>query len=164
MRDRIRTILAVGGSAVIVAALVSAPAASSPGVTCDGHPATIVGVGGFVTGTSGDDVIVSFEDSQFIDAQAGNDIVCAGEGRDQVEGGPGIDRIFGEAGHDNLQGGRGDDHIEGQGGPDEIWGVGGDDYLIGGPDRDWVKGGDGNDDTCDVQKNDRVVSSCETII
>jgi Ca2+-binding RTX toxin-like protein len=80
-----------------------------------------------LTGTAGDDGIVSY---------AGDDIVSALEGNDNVYAG---------LGNDTVHGGEGNDSLDGQEGDDRINGDAGDDRLFGGLGNDIVSGGAGND-------------------
>jgi Ca2+-binding RTX toxin-like protein len=109
-------------TALVTGALLSAPssAASATAQTCQGRAATIVGTGPDIQGTPGDDVVVTGT-SQFIYADAGNDLVCvspsaltavfvyAGDGDDVVDAsqagaqmnaylGAGLDRYLGGLG------------------------------------------------------------------
>lgn len=109
--------------------------ASSKGL-CNGHVPTIVGDGGDIQGTPGDDVILGTRADEVIRAGLGNDIICAGAGRDIVFGEGGHDRIFGEEGDDVLRGSHGLDFIDGGEGNDR---------LLGGVDADTLYGRNGDD-------------------
>lgn len=95
MLDR-PTALAV--STLLAGALVLVPTsvASANGETCHGRDATIVGTGPALSGTPGDDVIVSGT-STAVDAGAGNDLVCVSEGPRglafHLDAGPGDDVV-----------------------------------------------------------------------
>src|SRR5215211_3841936 len=118
---------------------------ASPGPTCDGRRATIIGdfSAEEIRGTSGPDVIVARAGADEIDALGGNHRVCAGLGADVVSGGEGSDRIFGEKGADRLDGGRGSDVLSGGEGSDWLFGRAGSDRLLGGPHEDNLRGGPG---------------------
>jgi Ca2+-binding RTX toxin-like protein len=68
---------------------------ASAAVLCQGHPATIEGSSGIITGTEGDDVIVGHGTGTDVRALGGNDIVCVGGG--QVSTGPGDDSVVSTA-------------------------------------------------------------------
>ena len=68
--------------------------------------------GAVITGTDGDDVIVT------------------GDGNDQISSGAGNDRICAGAGDDAISAGDGDDWIDGFHGNDIIWAQGGNDMLL----------------------------------
>jgi Ca2+-binding RTX toxin-like protein len=123
---------------------------------------------GYVTGTSGDDVMTAGymdADGDYIDgddaalpgssgdddhvlAEGGNDMVFAGVGDDSVEGGTGNDSLFGSVGADTLSGDAGND---------EIYGEDGDDYLRGGAGADLLDGGADSDYFSDVGDGDTIV-------
>jgi Ca2+-binding RTX toxin-like protein len=132
---------------------------------CAGRPATIVGTAGndVITGTLGDDVIVtgagrdwirgrggddvicSGADRDFVSAGGGDDTVDTGAGRDVGSGGIGDDTITGRANADILTGGLGADTLNGNTGDDNLIGHDGDDDLNGGPDTDTCRGGGATD-------------------
>jgi len=130
-----------------------------------------------MTGTPGNDKIVTRGRRVVVSTLGGDDlvrvdrgsaIVCAGAGRDALLGGSRSDILSGGSGHDEvslrntrrranrgyggpgndvLYGGRRADRLFGQGGDDYLEGRRGDDYLDGGDGRDNLAGGPG-DDTC----------------
>jgi hypothetical protein len=128
---------------------------------CAGRPATIVGTPGndVITGTLGDDVIVTGAGRDWIRGRGGDDVVCSGPdrdfvsagdgddtidtgaGRDVASGGIGDDTITGRANDDILTGGLGADTINGNSGADNLIGHDGDDDLNGGPGTDTCRGG-----------------------
>lgn len=113
---------------------------------CDGEDATHIGTFGHdtVTGTSGDDVIVTLGGADTVNAGGGEDVVCSGSGNDTVNGGGGTDLLFGESGNDILRGGLAADLLSGAAGNDQ---------LVGGPSQDTCAGGAGQDTaaTCEVR-------------
>lgn len=63
--------------------------------TCNGLPATIIGIQGEnLRGTAGDDVIVGTSGNDRIAGFGGNDIICGGDGYDVIHGGTGDDIII----------------------------------------------------------------------
>ena len=108
---------------------------------CFGQPATILGTGGQVDGTPGDDVIVGSDGVDHVDAYEGDDRICVGKGNEfSVDAGPGRDRISGGPGWDDLTGGAGHDLIRGGPGDDVLRDGRGNDVLQGGPGRDRLGG------------------------
>jgi Ca2+-binding RTX toxin-like protein len=94
------TVVVAGAWAMMAAARQSAQ-------TCFGEPATIVrGDGGVnVSGTDGDDVIVTGSGKDQIDAKSGRDRICSGGGNDNVSTGDGPDRVKSGPVDDLLSGG-----------------------------------------------------------
>lgn len=100
-----------------------------------------------VTGTDGNEVIVSGSGIDTIDAGGGNDWVAGSAGDDIIYGGAGDDTLFGRAGNDQLFGGAGDDVLTGGVGDDRVFGGDGDDVIVGTEnDGDDVYDGGGGDD------------------
>jgi hypothetical protein len=128
---------------------------------CAGRLATIVGTSGndVITGTLGDDVIVTGAGRDWIRGRGGDDVICSGAqrdfvaagdgddtvdtgtGRDVASGGVGDDAITGRANADILTGGLGADTLHGNTGDDNLIGHDGDDQLDGGPGSDTCRGG-----------------------
>jgi Ca2+-binding RTX toxin-like protein len=91
------------------------PASAQGSATCNGVPATIIGVSpGQITGTAGNDVIVGTTGADQIFGLGGDDIFCGGPGNDLISGGDnndtlvwnpgdGSDTVEGQAGSDTLQ-------------------------------------------------------------
>jgi hypothetical protein len=102
---------------------------------CFGQAATITG-NGTVSGTNGDDVIITGNGNDVVDGKGGNDRICTRGGDDYVRGG---------AGNDRINSGNGNDNTGGQAGDDIVQSTGGDDDVQGGDGRDHVQGGEGND-------------------
>ena len=116
-----------------------------------------------VSGTGGNDTLISASGPDFLQAGPGDDLIYAGLGNDTVFagpgndtlsaaggdnelwGGPGNDIIRGRGGNDYIGGGTGEDLIDGGGGQDTIWGGPGADTLMGGSRYDMIGGGAGND-------------------
>src|SRR5262245_49356718 len=89
-------------------------ASAQTSTTCDGVPATIVGVSpGVITGTAGNDVIVGTSGNDQIFGLGGDDLICAGPGDDQVNGGDNNDTFVWNPGDGN-------DVVEGQAGADTL--------------------------------------------
>jgi Ca2+-binding RTX toxin-like protein len=117
--------------------------------TCFGLPATIVvptlaNENRQITGTSGDDVIVS---------GAGNDIIFGGGGDDRICARRGRDVVYGWEGNDHLSGARGGDRLYPEMGNDVIRGGAGSDGLSGGVGSDLMWGGPGTDTAGFIQEN-----------
>jgi len=151
---------------LVVLALPAIAEDSAGAPTCDGLAATIVaGDEPDVTGTEGDDVIVSTShEFQTIHGLGGHDAICPGdgfgvdvygdEGDDRLFvqqagaqgfGGPGNDELTGSPGTEHLHGGLGNDVMRGLQGSDRLWGDEGDDWVSGGGGRDEVLDGLGDD-------------------
>ncbi len=111
------------GSALVQAPLTTAAAAPVP--LCSGEPATIFmpttpGGATTVSGTDGDDVIVTGPGADRVLGRGGRDIICTrggndvirgGGGDDQLRGGPGADRVAGRKGLDRADGGKGNQDV-----------------------------------------------------
>ena len=149
---------------------------SAPG-GCMGHKPTILGTAHAdlqVSGTLGNDVIMTFGGSDIIYGQLGNDIICSGDGNDMVFAGGGNDIIFDDVGHNMLFGntgndliyggkdrdvihaGAGNDRVYGGGGGDVIYGEAGNDMIFAGSGNDTVLGMSGNDTIHGGDGNDRI--------
>ena len=138
----------------LLGAALTVPTAAAVGETCRGQVATIVGdPGGTVSGTDGDDVIVT-NGARSIDAGAGNDTICvtatpdlrivtldAGEGGDVVD-----TTATGARTRSDL--GSGADELYGGPGPDRV--TAGTNGGVDG-DHDLVATGDGKDDVVSGQ-------------
>lgn len=129
------------------AAVTTTVSAATPGASCRGVRATIVGTSGpdTLTGTGGRDVIAALGGSDTIASLGGNDLICANGGNDTVRSGAGADRVFGGAGKDRLIGGAGRDLLAGNAGADFLKGGTGADRLRGGPGNDRCQPGPGRD-------------------
>jgi Ca2+-binding RTX toxin-like protein len=104
--------------------------------------------------TTGDDFIITTNESSTITAGDGNDQVYGLGGNDFIYGGAGNDTISGGAGDDNLTGGSGDDFISSGAGDDIVQDSDGDntilvgdgyDFVWAGDNRDYIDGGNDND-------------------
>ncbi len=113
---------------------------------------------GTLTGTSGNDRLVSSDDAEILRGldgadtligNGGDDLIYGGatdqDRRDVIYGGDGNDTIDGGYGNDLLRGDAGDDVISGGFGGDTVIGGTGDDQLSGGALGDVLFGGDGDD-------------------
>lgn len=120
---------------------------------CFGKVATITG-SGVVTGTNGNDVIITGNGADTVDGRGGNDLICTHGGDDFVRGGTGNDQISAGNGNDNAGGQAGNDLVQGVNGNDEIQGSEGDDTLRAGFGNDKVNGGDGADRLFGDENND----------
>ncbi|WP_179958367.1 calcium-binding protein [Chitinimonas arctica] len=89
--------------------------------------ASLLGGGGTITGTAGNDNLSGT-------AQA--DLMAGGTGNDTLFGQAGNDTVRGEVGDDYLDGGTGNDSLEGGTGKDQLTGGEGDDRLLGGSEDD----------------------------
>ena len=83
-----------------------------PELCCNGKPATKIGAG-FISGGSGDDVIIGSDGKDLILGGSGDDTICGGGDNDDLWGGSGDDYLFGEKGDDRLRGGSGSDVLDG---------------------------------------------------
>jgi len=138
------TVIALVTGALLVPPPASAAAA---GETCQGQPATIVGTGPDVSGTPGDDVIVSGT-SIVVNAGAGNDLVCiSGPTFVRTDAGPGddvVDASVTTAVHPQTETltdlGTGHDRFLGSPFLDTVWSNGVDDEVSTGLGRDrlWI--------------------------
>ncbi len=149
---------------------------SAPG-GCMGYKPTILGTPKAdlqITGTLGNDVIMTFGGSDIIYAYLGDDIICSGDGNDIVFAGSGNDIIFDDVGRDLLlaeggndivyggkdrdviYGGAGNDTIYGGGGGDVVYGDSGNDLIYSGGGNDVVLGSGGNDEIHGGDGNDKI--------
>ena len=145
---------------------------NGPAPTCSGAPATIVrGVSAdTVTGTPGDDVIITGAGDDTITALGGNDRICAGADVDTVSfassaNGVKVDLTAGTAtgeGSDtlveveNLYGSEKKDRLVGDAQPNRILAAGGNDRANGFGGDDRVYGGGGNDLLLGREDNDLI--------
>jgi serralysin len=109
--------------------------------------ATIDGGAGddYLTGTTGDDVVIGGLGDDHLSGHDGNDSLDGGLGDDNISGWAGNDTLIGGAGNDDLSGNEGDDSLAGGDGNDTLDGGIGNDTLDGGAGVNFVNGGDGND-------------------
>jgi Ca2+-binding RTX toxin-like protein len=129
------------------AATATTRVVEAPAVTCQGHPATIVGTPGpdLLMGSPANDVIFAGAGNDRIVSSSGRDLICAGSGSDVIRSGAQPDRVFAGPGADRISGGAGGDILRGGRGPDRNRGGRGADLLVGGPGRDRCFGGPGRD-------------------
>ncbi len=115
----VRRTTTVTATALLGLALLAPTTASAVEETCRGEAATIVGTAGNVTGTGGDDVIVT-SDATRVDALDGDDVVCVRQGGTDtgpvlVVTGPGDDVVIIETatapGITGIDAGPGEDHL-----------------------------------------------------
>ena len=89
----------LGAAAVVAAVAVAFPSTSSTagGPKCKGKQATIVRGDGDndVTGTNGNDVIVTQGGNDVVFGRGGKDRICTGSGEDAAAGGGGKDLLSG---------------------------------------------------------------------
>jgi len=76
------------------------------------------GKSGTVTGTAGDERVISGSGQDVLYGLGGADQLFGGDGKDQLFGGDGFDHLWGQNGADRLDGGRGDDTLAGGNGAD----------------------------------------------
>jgi uncharacterized repeat protein (TIGR01451 family) len=129
------------------AATATTRVVAAPAVTCQGHPATVIGTPGadLLMGSAGNDVISARAGNDRIFSLGGADLICAGGGNDLVRSGAKSDSVSAGPGADRVFGGGGGDVLRGAGGPDLILGGRGPDLLAGGLGRDRCFGGPGAD-------------------
>jgi Ca2+-binding RTX toxin-like protein len=129
---------------LLAATLLTTPAASAAGETCQGRPATVVGTPGQLglTGTEGADVIVT-NGARSTDALGGADLVC-------ITGG----QVFGDV---RVDAGAGDDVVDASavvGAVDVQLGAGSDTYTGSAHDEDVAGGTLSVDyDTVDIERD-----------
>lgn len=128
---------------------------AQPGVTIDGRNL----VGGVLTDTGADDIIIGGDGDDNLNGYTGNDILYGGAGNDVVGGGKGNDVVYGDGGNDTLRGALGDDLVYGGDGDDVLdesndisltaknllVGNQGNDLILGSSGADDIQGGQGND-------------------
>ncbi len=92
---RLRAVAALAAVGLPLLTVAGPAPASYAASTCQGRPATIEASSGVVTGTAGDDVIVTSGPEVSVDALGGNDLVCVVGG--QVSTGDGDDTVVSAA-------------------------------------------------------------------
>ncbi len=90
--------------------------------------------------TTGDDFIITANQSSTITAGDGNDQVYGLSGNDVIYAGTGNDIVDGGSGNDTVSGGKGDDVIDGGSGNDILYGNQGNNSLSGGDGDDVIYG------------------------
>lgn len=111
----------------------------------DGTEVRIGDVTSYITGTSGNDLLIGTQGGDFISGGDGNDTIWGLGGNDFGFGGRGKDFISGDEDDDWLVGGEDDDQVVGGSGNDAVFGDAGDDILYGSAGNDLLSGGRGND-------------------
>lgn len=126
---------------------------------------TIYGTGGNdnLRGTTGNDLIISFDGDDRIDGGVGDDCIVAGGGNNRIQGGVGNDVILGGGtidagvGNDTVYGSANDDTIDAGVGNDYVYGGAGNDHITAGVGNDYVDGGEGNDTLVGDVGNDTLI-------
>jgi Ca2+-binding RTX toxin-like protein len=159
--DTINASITINGSTQTATAAKTWTSAPPSGVDlCFGEPATITS-NGTVTGTNGNDVIITGNGNDTIDGRGGNDLICSRGGDDYVRGGTGNDRINSGNGNDNAGGQAGNDIVQSTGGNDDVQGGDGMDHVQGGEGNDTLNGGDGSDAVEGQGGNDLVAGNAD---
>src|SRR3954447_18300670 len=151
---------------MVVAALLAAAAwpasatsAAHKAGNCFGKPLTIKG-GQFtddvIVGTSGADVINTYDGTDVIFGMGGNDLICTGNGTDTAIGGAGNDKIIGLHGDQVLVGDYSDITVKGSSDNEQSGTADGNDLIRGGPDKD-LEVGDQYSTSGDASGNGRDV-------
>lgn len=115
---------------------VSALRSGSPGdhiefITFDdGFTTSLPDYSGWISGTSGNDVVAGNSSDNTLIALSGNDTINAVDGADDAHGGAGNDTLNGGDGADLLYGGEGDDLLYGGAGLDTLHGGAGQDTFV----------------------------------
>ena len=100
---------------------------------------------GSLSGTEGNDVLISKAKNNFLNGLAGDDVIVGGEGNDYATGDLGDDFMVGNGGNDAMAGGEGNDILVGSAGNDFLSGGAGEDLVIGDGGSDRIYGGDDSD-------------------
>ena len=98
-----------------------------------------------INAKAGDDTVVGGKLDDTLLGGAGNDTITAGQGNDLVWGGSGNDKILGGVGNDTIHGGLGNDLVSGGKGDDTLFGGKGNDTILGNSGNDIMAGGRGDD-------------------
>lgn len=136
--------LLVSLTALLTAALVAFPSASSAAPSCAEGPET---VGTTIVGTPCADVIRLPRAVTTVLGEGGDDRLYGQRGNDRLFGGEGTDRLYGGIGDDQLRGGPGDDLLSGGFGADSLDGEGDDDLARGDATIDAIGDSGGGEDT-----------------
>ncbi|AIC14281.1 PKD domain-containing protein [Nitrososphaera viennensis] len=128
-----------------------------------------------IYGTSGNDLILGNNLSNYIDGKGGDDCIIAFGGDDTVYdyngdssnggtdwlyGGDGNDKLYALNGDDYVYGGNGNDYIQGDDGNDKLYGEAGDDTIEDSRGNDLSDGGPGTD-KCTDTKGTNTIINCE---
>ncbi|MGL3609185.1 calcium-binding protein [Rhizobium sp. G187] len=108
-----------------------------------------------VSAGDGDDLINAGSGDDVVDGGAGKDALIGGDGSDTLKAGDGDDLVLGGAGGDTINGDAGIDFLQGDAGDDTIDGGAGDDTVVGGSGNDSLSGGTGTDTLTGGAGNDR---------
>ena len=114
------------GSGTVQHGTIQETFANIEGLTASNNGDTLTisgGVGGTLTGGSGDDILTG---------GSGDDQLIGNDGDDILRGGPGDDIAFGGLGNDSLNGGENNDQLFGGAGDDFFVGITGNDSIFGG--------------------------------
>ncbi|WP_158385195.1 PKD domain-containing protein [Candidatus Nitrososphaera evergladensis] len=129
-----------------------------------------------IYGTSGNDLILGNNLSNYIDGRGGDDCIIAFGGDDTVYdyngdssaggtdwlyGGDGNDKLYALNGDDYVYGGNGNDYIQGSYGNDKLYGEAGDDTIEDVNGNDLSDGGAGIDKCTDSQGTNDTIINCE---
>jgi Ca2+-binding RTX toxin-like protein len=106
-----------------------------------------------IIGNEDVDMLLGTSLADLIFGLGGDDIIIGDKGNDCVFGGDGDDIIYGNEGDDTIVGDDGADIIKGQSGEDSISGLAG---------TDIVDGGDDNDSCTISEKDNDIVTKCES--
>jgi hypothetical protein len=131
------------------------------------------GIGPFLVGTPGDDVLVGTTGRDVLSGRggddclfgrAGDDRLSGGSGADSLRGSTGSDRINGDAGRDKIDGGSGNDTISPGAGKDKVTAGGGNDTISARDGaRDTIDCGAGRDKVRSADRDDSIKSNCEHV-
>jgi uncharacterized repeat protein (TIGR01451 family) len=133
-------------------------------ISCQGHPATIVGSASAdtLTGTTGVDAIAALGGDDTVKALGGDDFLCGGAGDDSLNTGSGHNAANGGSGDDTLTGNTGIDTLRGGSGADTILASSGNDSLFGNDGDDSLNGGLGTD-ACNGGSDTDTATACESV-
>ncbi len=109
-----------------------------------------------LAGNGGEDTLISFAGDDSIDGGAGSDKIEAGAGNNFVFGDFGDDKILTLDGNDTLFGDEGNDTVDAGGGNNSIDGCLGDDTIVALSGADSILGGEGGDSIDSGSGNDSV--------
>src|SRR5436305_6778773 len=137
-----RVFIRIVTASALVAAVAwpaSAASASHKAASCFGKPVTIKGgqfTDDLIVGTSGPDVINTYDGNDVIFGMGGDDLICTGNGNDIAIGGAGNDKIIGLKGDQTLVGDYSDITVNGISDNEQSGTADGNDLIRGGPGKD----------------------------